>query len=79
MTADPGIRYGSRTSLRRPVYRMSTRARLRLLEQMQRKFTAGHPGVAPRAHGIAYDRSMRMMRALRGQGVRPGRGTGRPA
>ncbi len=34
---------------------------------MQREFLAGHPGVAPRAHGIAYERSMRMMRSPAGK------------
>jgi hypothetical protein len=43
------------------------RARLRLVEQMQREFIAGHPGVAPRAHGIAYDRAMKLMRSPAGK------------
>ena len=34
---------------------------------MQREFIAEHPGVAPRAHGIAYDRAMRLMRSPAGK------------
>jgi Protein of unknown function (DUF1501) len=52
------------------------RARLRLVEQMQREFIAGRPGVAPHAHGIAYNRAMRLMRSPAGKafdvGAEPG-------
>jgi hypothetical protein len=37
-------------------------ARIDLLEQMERDFTARHPGVSPRSHRTAYDRAVRLMR-----------------
>ena len=42
-------------------------ARLRLVRDMQREFIAAHPGVTPRAHGIAYDRAVRLMRSPAGK------------
>jgi hypothetical protein len=37
-------------------------ARLRLVEQMQREFVAGHPSVAAASHQTAYERAARLMR-----------------
>jgi hypothetical protein len=68
VTVDPGA--SLRVEDLTPPARVSDEhsgARLRLVEQMQREFIAGHPGVASRAHGIAYDRSMRMMRSPAGK------------
>jgi hypothetical protein len=42
-------------------------ARLGLVEQMQREFISEHPGVAPRAHGIAYGRAIKLMRSPAGK------------
>jgi hypothetical protein len=42
-------------------------ARLGLVAQMQREFIMEHPGVAPRAHGIAYNRAIRLMRSPAGK------------
>lgn len=37
-------------------------ARVALLQQMERDFTARHPGAAPQSHRTAYDRAVRLMR-----------------
>jgi hypothetical protein len=38
-------------------------ARVRLVQEMQRDFSAEHPGLAPASHQTAYERAVRLMRS----------------
>src|SRR5207249_3819764 len=38
-------------------------ARVNLLEEMEKEFTARRPGVTPRSHRVAYERAVKMMRS----------------